>query len=84
MKESCKNIDLKRREREKYSVHTKKKKKKEIFNWCEIFILYYFEKGENIISKNIRRWKDCIIIFIEFQMFFFRVNLWAFYIIIQW
>lgn len=78
MKESCKNIE---KEREKYSVHMKKKRKK-IF--IEIFILYYFEKGENIMSKDIRRWKDCIIIFIKFQMFLFRANLWAFYIIIQW
>lgn len=66
MKESCKNIDLKRkREREKYSAHMKKKKR---FSIDARFLLF---RKKNIMSKEIRGWKDCIIIFIEFQTFLF-------------
>lgn len=66
MKESCKNIE---KEREKYSVHMKRKK--EDFYRDFYFVLF----RENIMSKDIHRWKDCIIIFIKFQMFLFRANL---------
>lgn len=66
MKESCKNIE---KEREKYSVHMKRKK--EDFYRDFYFVLF----RENIMSKDIRRWKDCIIIFTKFQMFLFRANL---------